>query len=286
MGGKEPHINGIQRINNHIHKTRKIRLSGGSVLTVIEEYQNQNRWRDWARYLDKLPLSFDKTVIDLGCSIGVVTNQLAQKSLKAIGYDIDEMLLNEAKQNRKQNTEFINADFLTIDTGKFGMCDGIWMSFALAYVKEPDDFISSWVKCLNNDGWFAIADIDGFFSCHLPKNNKFAEEIDTFEKASETNKGYNFRIGRHIKALLEQNGLDIIVDENDWYDRELNFSGAAEAEILKNWDARLARMVSLKNYFGERYQDFCKEFLNALTLETHASHGGVRYYVGIKKAKS
>lgn len=156
------------------------------------------------------------------------------------------------------------------------------MSFALAYMEDPRLFISNWVKCLNYGGWFAIADIDGLFSSHLANSDKYFNEIETFEKQSEKSKTYNFKIGNKIKRLMEGCGLEIIVDENDWYDRELNFKGKAEPDIVKTWTTRLERMVNLKSYFGINYAEFCNHFINTISKENHITNSGVKYYMGIK----
>lgn len=76
--------------------------------------------------------------------------------------------------------------------------------------------------------------------------------------------------------------LEIIVAEDDWYDRELNFSGKAESDIVKNWTARLERMVALKSYLGIGYSEFCNHFIDTISKEGHITNGGVRYYIGIK----
>ena len=157
------------------------------------------------------------------------------------------------------------------------------MSFALAYMEDPLLFISKWTKCLNDNGWFAIVDIDGMLSGNLPVNNKFKDKVASYEQNSGESKLYDFRIGRKIKPLLEECGLEVIISEENWYDVELNFNGSAEQDILKNWRARLERMVTLKDFFGADYPEFCMDFLNHISHENHTSNGCVKFYVGIKR---
>lgn len=92
-------------------------------------------------------------------------------------------------------------------------------------------------------------------------------------------------IGEKIKMLMEENGLEIITAENNWYDIELNFRGRANIDIVKNWRARLGRMVKLKDYLGVNYDEFCNEFLNLISDENHVTNGCVKFYVGIKNIK-
>jgi hypothetical protein len=187
-----------------------------------------------------------------------------------------------ASKQGLSNCDFIQENIFTCDPEWYGKCDGIWSSFTVAYMNEPRTFISNWMKCLKAGGWFALVDIDGLFSCHLADDSRYFDEIELFEKQSEQNKLYDFRIGRKIKNLMEQNGLDIIFEDGDWCDLELNFKGSATPVIAQNWAARLERMVALKKHLGIDYPDFCHHFLDAISQSTHVSKGGVKFFVGIK----
>lgn len=252
-------------------------------MTLLEEYKKQSNWREWERYLNKLPLNENQIVYDLGCSIGTISKLFALKVKKVVGFDNDKCLLEEAFKEKPDNCEFILENIFTIDTSKLEKCDGIWLSFALDYMEEPNLFVSNWIKCLNYGGWFAIVDIDGLFSSHLSNESEYFDKVELFEKESEQNKLYDFIIGRKIKKIIEQNGLEVITIEDNWYDKELNFKGKTTEEIAKNWTARLERMITLKSYFGGQYHGFCNYFSNVITDEGHITNGGVKYYVGIKK---
>lgn len=252
-------------------------------MNLLEEYINQNIWRDWERYLEKLPLRKNQIVYDLGCSIGAVSKLLSKKVKEVIGFDNDGYLLDEANKGKENNCKFVLYNIFTLDPNKLEKCDGIWMSFALAYMEDPNLFISNWIKCLKHNGWFAIVDIDGLFSGHLPEGHKYLDKIESFENESEKSKIYDFKIGRKIKRLMEENGLEIITFENNWYDVELNFSGRANNDIVENWRARLERMVKLKDHLGINYNEFCNEFLALISNENHVANGCVKFCVGIKK---
>lgn len=252
-------------------------------MDLLKEYTNQNTWRDWERYLEKLPLNKNQIVYDLGCSIGAVSKLLANKVKEVVGFDNNRYLLEEANKEKENNCKFVLDNIFTLDPSKLEKCDGIWMSFALAYMTNPKLFISNWTKCLNYNGWFAIVDIDGLFSGHLPENNKFLHKIKTFENESEQSKIYDFKIGGKIRRLMEENGLEIITSEDSWYDVELNFRGRAKKDVVENWKARFERMKGLKDSFGDNYNEFCNDFINLISDENHVSTGCVKFYVGIKK---
>ena len=252
-------------------------------MTLVEEYKNQSTWRDWERYLSKIPLNQNQIVYDLGCGIGFLSKLLSYKVKKVVGFDSNRSLLEEANKHKQNNCEFISENIFTLDPSNLGKCDGIWMSFTMAYMENPNLFISNWIKSLNSNGWFAIVEIDGLFSNHLPQNSSYFNDIEAFEKEAETSKIYDFRIGRKIREIMEENGLDIIVAEDDWYDRELNFNGKASQEIIETWKSRLERMVKLKSHFGEKYIEFSNDFLKLISGEDHKLNGGVKFYVGIKR---
>lgn len=69
-------------------------------MDLLKEYINQNTWRDWERYLVNLPLNENQLVYDLGCSIGTVSKLLAKEVRKAVGFDNDKDLLDEANKRK------------------------------------------------------------------------------------------------------------------------------------------------------------------------------------------
>ena len=263
--------------------TQNLDENGGLYMNLLQEYKNQNIWREWERYINKLPLNPNQTVYDLGCSIGEVSKLFSAQVKKVIGFDNDKHLLEEANKKKQSNCEFILENIFTINPTSLKKCDGIWMSFTLAYMGDPSLFISNWTKCLNNGGWFGIVDIDGLFSSHLSDGEKYFNEIEAFEKKSAQDKIYDFRIGSKIKKIMQECGLEIVVSEENWYDRELNFNGKATEDIVENWRSRLERMVFLKSYFGTKYPEFCKYFLNIISEESHITNACVKFYVGVKR---
>jgi len=251
-------------------------------MDLLQEYKNQNLWREWERYIERLPVKGDQTVYDLGCSVGSVSRLFASKAKKVVGFDSDEKMLAEANREKPSNCEFVMADIAGMDPEKLEKADGIWISFALAYMADPGKFIARWSKCLKPGGWMAVADIDGLLSCHLPKENPYAEAIAIFEKGSDFGRGYDHQIGRKIGGLLRENGFGMIVSEDNWFDRELNFSGKASPQISSNWKARLYRMNGLKSYLGKDFSNFMYSFLQELSRESHVTDKGVKFYVGVK----
>jgi trans-aconitate methyltransferase len=50
-------------------------------MTLTEEYEQQNQWRNWNFYLQELPIRKTDIILDLGCDTGQVSQLLAERSL-------------------------------------------------------------------------------------------------------------------------------------------------------------------------------------------------------------
>lgn len=79
---------------------------------------------------------------------------LSAQVKKVAGFDNDRYLLEEANKRKQNNCEFILENIFTLDPINLKKCDGIWMSFTLAYMRDPELFISNWTKCLKS--WWLV----------------------------------------------------------------------------------------------------------------------------------
>ena len=99
-----------------------------------------------------------KSVLDVGCSQGIVPILLAREGLKAIGIDsspkaIDEAnhyLANEPKQVRK-HVSFVNADFLSWNHDHV-KADTVVMSEVLEHLTRPESFLETAARILPKRG--------------------------------------------------------------------------------------------------------------------------------------
>ena len=225
-------------------------------MTLFEEYQNQNEWRDWSKYIKELPLNENQTVLDLGCSIGSVSNILSDSVKKVFGFDLDQDLLSFAKENSKSNTCFLQKNLLDIDFANFQPFDGIWSSFTLSYIKNPQSYINSIFEYIAYNGWISLVDISCFISGNMNPMSKYFDVVKDFEMSSYKNGKYDFDIGNKLEQLLTNSGFKIILKNSNVFDGELNFNGRASEKILYNWQARLDRMINLKTSLKSDYEDF------------------------------
>ena len=257
-----------------------------SPLNLFQEYEKQQEWRDWARFIEVLPLTANDTVIDLGCSVGNVSRIFSRQVKHVVGIDINDEFISFCDSRKTTNETFIMSDFLSLDYGEiqrnFGEINGIWASYSLSYLSDPVSYLTSLYSVLSDGGWIALLDVSCFISGNLAKDSKYYERVVAFEQASYRSGLYDFDFGTKMQAMLQQAGFDIVHLDSDVSDPELNFSGAASADVIKGWSARLGRMKKLKAFLGEEYPDFCDEFLKNLSCDTHDKRGNVRFIVAIK----
>jgi ubiquinone/menaquinone biosynthesis C-methylase UbiE len=251
-------------------------------MTLLEEYKNQNKWRNWTSYVDKLPIKTTDILLDLGCGIGHVTKLLSDKAFEVIGIDGNRSLLAEATAtNNSRNIRYINRDLKEINEISLPLVDGIWASFVAAYFPDFTSNLKDWIRFLKPGGWIAIVEINDLFA-HQPISEQTYKSFKEFYEQQRNKKLYDYEMGSKIKNYLLQENLSIISTES-MYDRELTFSGPADQQILSAWEDRLNRLIVLQKFFGkENYQNVKAEFLNCLTKQDHSCTTEVNYIIAIK----
>ncbi|QBX71892.1 class I SAM-dependent methyltransferase [Aeromonas hydrophila] len=255
-------------------------------MNLFQEYEKQQKWRGWERYLQFIPISQNDSVVDLGCSVGDVSRFFSRRVKNVVGIDINQEFIDFCESNKSRNETFICTDFLSFDGLPVESVSGIWSSFSLSYLHDPLDFLISVHSSLNQGGWIALLDVSCFISGNLAKNSKYYERVRCFELESYKSGIYDFNFGAKMQGLLESAGFEIVYVDNDVSDPELNFSGEAPQEIIEGWVARLNRMQRLKEELEPEYAEFRKELLAGLGSEDHDKRENVRFVVAIKSNKS
>lgn len=251
-------------------------------MNLFQEYEKQQKWRGWERYLQFIPMSEKDSVIDLGCSVGDVSRLFSLRVKDVLGIDISQEFIGFCESNKSSNETFICTDFLNFDSLPVKSVNGIWSSFSLSYLRNPLVLLNSANSLMEQGGWIALLDVSCFISGNLEKNSKHYERVRRFELESYKSGIYDFNFGAKMQALLLSAGFEITYFDNDVTDPELNFSGAASEEIIRGWAARLSRMQRLKEELGGEYAEFCQELLSGLGSEQHEKRGNVRFVVAKK----
>jgi SAM-dependent methyltransferase len=255
-------------------------------MSLIQEYKKQQNWRNWERYLESIPYSGEDTVVDLGCSVGDVSQLFSLRVKNVIGIDVNQDFIDICESQKGVNQTFICSDFLSLDSQLIESTNGIWSSFSLSYLRNPLDFLIYLNASMKQGGWIALLDISCFISGNLAKKSQYYEKVLKFELESYKSGIYDFDFGSKMLSMLQNAGFDIVYLDNDVTDPELNFTGAASAEIIHGWAARLNRMNRLKDEIGAEYPDFCNELLANLSSDTHEKRQNVRFIVARKPITS
>jgi SAM-dependent methyltransferase len=251
-------------------------------LNIINEYLKQQTWRNWDQYFQHIPIRKDDRVIDFGCSVGGVSNLLSSNVASVTGIDLSADFINYCLSNKKQNQRFICSDFTKVDYSSIPSPTGVWASFSLSYLKDPGAFLRYMYELIEPGGWIALVDVSNFISGNMLPDCEHYEKIYRFENESIMSGMYDFNFGAKMESILRTIGFEIIYVDNNVSDIELNFSGAANVEILTNWRARLERMQGLRARFPTLYPEITKEVLESLESGKHCKNNNVRFVVAKK----
>jgi len=251
-------------------------------MSLAEEYERQNQWRNWDAYLNDLPVKQTDIVLDMGCGTGQLSRLLVQRCLQVIGIDQNPELLEIAKQNNQtDNVSFVNANLNDISRLDLPLADGIWCSFTAAYFTDFNNTLSKWLQLLKPGGWLALVEIDNLFGHHPLSSETEAHFKDHYKRLRDQHL-YDFEMGSKLKDCVVSNGLAIILERNA-HDEELAFNGPASNTVIAAWENRLDRMTGLQKALGyDQFQLIKDEFLNCLRDNRHECSATVKFIVAIK----
>src|SRR5262249_27291876 len=236
------------------------------------ESKRQFAWRAWPQVFEALPSVRGRLVLDLGCAVGDQAAELVARGAQVIGVDIDEELLTEARSRSLDNAQFLQCDLRALpDLGV--TADGVWCSFAAAYLTDLPATLQSWKRHLRPGGWIALTEIDDLFG-HQPLSPEAKSVFAAYAVNALATKRYDFHMGRKLRPALEQCGFTV-AKELGLLDEELSFTGPARWEVIDAWRARLDRMKLLRDFAGGRFEDLRQEFLQCLASPQHRSTAAV-----------
>lgn len=246
-------------------------------MSLLEEYKRQFAWRDWEKLLSRCPIVPGQRVLDLGCGPGDVAAKLIKRGAQVTGIDTDAELLDAARRCCPTGL-FENQDLNNLRLPE-NFFDGLWSSFAAAYLIDFANVFSTWLTFLTNDAWICVVEIDDLLG-HEPLSEEMQKLIENFYIDALNARRYDFKAGRKLRPTLQNAGF--IVEEIELADQELSFDGAAPPEVLQAWQDRFNRMSGLRNFLGGKYSRFEKEFLACISSEDHGARCKVIACIGTR----
>ena len=245
-------------------------------MSLADEYAAQSAWRAWPAAIATLPPLEGRRVLDLGCGPGAQAALLCARGARVIGFDAHAGLIEEARARRIAGAEFHLADLRALPDSAQD-ADGIWCSFAAAYLTDLRPVLEAWSRRLRPGGWMALAEVDDLFA-HEPLGERTRELLEAYADEALAAGRYDFRMGRRLARELREAGLEVAL-ESSLSDGEFSFQGPATPAVLGAWDRRLERMLGLQRFCGAGFADLRRDFLAALAHGEHRSASRVCWCV-------
>lgn len=246
------------------------------------EYLKQQDWRNWNKYISHIPLSQSDCILDLGCSVGGASKLFSEKAKQVVGIDVNPEFIEYCNSIKAQNETFYCIDFLNIDFDSLPSFTGVWASFSLSYLENPQSFLQTLLNHMEKDGWIALIDVSGFISGNMDPQSSYYETIIDFEKRNSPFRGYDFEFGIKMKSIVENAGFKVVYQDGDVEDQEFNFDGRASNEIIEAWNYRLERMPMLRLHLEGGFKAFKSEFLEYLMSDQHERRKNLKFLVAKK----
>ena len=76
-------------------------------MQLIDEYLQQQTWRNWQEYIKHIPITKNDHVLDLGCSVGAISNLFSAQVAQVTGVDLNPDFVNYCNARRNSNQHFL-----------------------------------------------------------------------------------------------------------------------------------------------------------------------------------
>lgn len=238
--------------------------------SLYQQYEQQKSWRSFDRVYKQLGDIKGKRILDLGAGSGFVSRHFSKNGANVTAVDADADLVQNAKLD-PGGVNWVCADFGALDFSAEQSLDGIWTSFAIAYVGNPVSWLRRIRQSLSPGGWIAVVEMADLLG-HEPLEGADKGAIADFVDDARSSGSYWFDAAHLLDDWIKEAGLSITWSA-DLNDSELCFDGPASHEVLAAWKWRLSRMPRLQSMTS---QGFTERFLDCLANPNHESHSRVR----------
>lgn len=236
-------------------------------MNLAAQYERQSAWRHWEPAYEALPPLAGARVLDLGCGVGAQARDLARRGARVTGIDRDAELVASAMRQAQAGTAFEVGDIRALAWPE--RVDGLWSSFAAAYLGDLLPVLAHWRGLLKPGGWLALTEVAGLLD-HEPLPAGCRAFLRAFERQAVQAGRYDFGMGARLAAHLRASGFEVRV-ERVLPDDELSFQGPAAPDVLAAWGQRLDRMPALQRDGARVHPAWREEFLAGLADAAHRS---------------
>ncbi len=158
-----------------------------------------DKW-DGQAFIDKMQLSKEKTVLEIGVGTGRLAVRTAPLCKEFYGIDISPETIKGAQKNLEQfqNENLICDDFITHNFNT--TFDVIYSSLTFMHIKDKQSAINKVKQLLKNDGLFVLStdkNQDGFIDIG---SNKIEVYPDTTEEITQCIENANLNLLEHYET--------------------------------------------------------------------------------------
>jgi 2-polyprenyl-3-methyl-5-hydroxy-6-metoxy-1,4-benzoquinol methylase len=114
----------------------------------------------------------DKTILDLGCSVGVITKELAKTALFAVGVDIDKHAISLAKKSGNMAILFSDGSWLPFKSNAF---DVVCCNQVIEYVNCKEMLAKEIHRVLKPGGVCYLGAVNNLFTSILNKSANYGQ---------------------------------------------------------------------------------------------------------------
>ena len=164
-----------------------------------------------------------KTILDLGCGIGVFSKDFSVKAKKVVGLDISEKCIEYAKiKNSSDNIDYFTMDInnLNLNKEKF---DIVFSDMVFNYIEDYNKLLLNIYELLNDDGIVVFSQVHPISTASLGESswvqdsNRLRFQLDNYSNVSKRYRNYfegNFELyHRRFEELINiaiKNNFEIV----------------------------------------------------------------------------
>ena len=164
-----------------------------------------------------------KTILDLGCGIGVFSKDFSGRAKKVVGIDISEKCIDYAKTHNNSD----NIDYFTMDINNLNLIkekfDIVFSDMVFNYIEDYNKLLLNIYELLNDDGIVVFSQVHPISTASLGEsswvqdNDRLRFQLDNYSNVSKRYREYfegNFELyHRRFEDLINiaiKNNFEIV----------------------------------------------------------------------------